>query len=135
MEYLTVKFKSKSILPGRTEGIPIFFHPTEVARYDNLVPFFVNSKIYTISIHGEGVPLLIDLVDPSDKLIDMGSTTAGKAILKSVKVINNSVVAVEVKFDIWNRLPYFSKQRKMLESEFDIEEEADVTEEILPYPL
>lgn len=98
----------------------------EVTQYHNLIPFFVNSKIYTISIHGEGVPLLLDLVNPSDRFIDLGSTTIGKSILRLVKVINNSVVPIDVKFDIWNRLPYFFKTTSTLQPEFDLEEHAPI---------
>lgn len=98
----------------------------EVTQYHNLIPFFVNSKIYTISIHGEGVPLLLDLVNPSDRFIDLGSTTTGKSVSRTVKVINNSVVPIDVKFDIWNRLQYVPKTATTLEPEFDLEEHVPI---------
>lgn len=119
---MTVNFKSNIIQPKQTEEIPIYFHPLETIQYHNFIPFFVNSKIFTVSIHGEGVPLLLNLVNPADRFIDLGTTTAGKSIVKSVKVINNSTVAINAKFDIWNRLPYYSKKVKTLQPEFDLQQ-------------
>lgn len=94
----------------------------EVTEYHSLIPFLVNSKIYTIAIHGEGVPLLLTLVSPLDRFIDLGSTIIGTTTTRPVKVINNSAVAIDVQFDIWDRLPYYSKKVKKLEPEFDLPE-------------
>lgn len=123
VDSVTVNFKSKMVMPKKTEEIPIYFHPMEVTTYHNLLPFFVNSKIYTVSIHGEGVPLLLDVVNPSDKFIDLGCTTVGKPLSRVVKVINNSVILVDAKFDMSNRLPYFFKKVKTLPPEFDMLEQ------------
>lgn len=126
MNCITVNFKSKIVRPRKSEEIPIYFHPMEVTDYHNLIPFFVNSKIYTVSIHGEGVPLHLDLVVPADRFIDLGSTIAGKPVTRAVKVINNSAVAVDAKFDIWDRLPFFIKKIKTLEPEFDLPEKLPI---------
>lgn len=122
MSWATINFTSKVVKPRKTEEIPIYFHPMEVTDYHSLIPFLVNSKIYTVAIHGEGVPLQLNLVNPLDRFIDLGSTTTGKTTTRLVKVINNSAVAIDVQFDIWDRLPYYTRKVKKLEPEFDLPE-------------
>lgn len=125
----TVNFKSKMVMPKKTEEITIYFHPLEVGKYHNLIPFFVNSKIYTISVYGEGVPLLLNVVNPDDRFVDMSNTMIGKVAIKSVKVFNNGVVSLDVKFDIWNRLPHFHRIAKTLQPDFDVEEQPPIIQE------
>lgn len=120
MECVTVDFQTKLVKPKTAVEIPIYFHPTEITEYHNFIPFLVNSKIYTIAVHGEGVPLRLNLFDPSERFIDLGSTITGKTTTKPVKVINNSSITIDVKFDIWNRLPYYQKKTKTLEPEYDL---------------
>lgn len=124
MDFLTVKFKSKTVQPQRTEHIQICFHPMEIKKYEIQVPFLINSKLYGIFIEGQGVPLNLELIDVREKFLDLGSTTIKKAISKTVKVINNSAAVVDVLFDIWDRLPYYADpQTKALADEFIIEKE------------
>lgn len=123
-EHLTVKFKSKSVLPKKSEHIPIYFHPKEIIQYQTNIPLLLNSKLYTIPVYGQGVPLLLELINSNDKFVDLGATTVKKSVSKTVKVINNSSVDFEVMFGVWEKLPLPPK--KILKPDFIIEKEVIV---------
>lgn len=119
-----MKMKSKTVQPQKTEHIQICFHPMEIKKYEVQVPFLINSKLYEIFIEGQGVPLNLEFIDAREKFVDLGSTTVKKTVSKTVKVINNSAAAVEVLFDIWDKLPYYTNpQTRALADEFTIEKE------------
>lgn len=122
LEHVTVKFTSNYVMPKKSERIPIYFHPMEVTHYQNQIPFYVNSKIYAITIHGEGVPLRVELVNPVDKFVDFGAVVAGRDAIKKIRVMNKSAVDIDIIFDVWDRLPYYYRSAKMLEEAYELQE-------------
>lgn len=123
---MTVKFSSSQIAPGKTEQIPVYFHPMEVMQYKIQIPFIVNSKARPISLQGEGVPLRIELANAADKFLDFGAIMVGKDVSKKIRILNKSAVDIDITFDIWDKLPYYSRPAKTLEDGYEIQEEAVV---------
>lgn len=99
------------------------FHPREVKKYYAEVQFYVNSKLHTLKINGEGVLCFIELLDPHDKFVNLGCVAVGQTATKAIKVVNNSTAPVDIIFELHDRLPYFSRPKKVLQPEFDVEEE------------
>lgn len=126
LEYLTVKYTSGQIAPGKTEEILIYFHPVEIMEYRTQIPFFINSNLNMVSIQGQGVPLKLELANSGDKFLDFGAVTVGKKIIKKIRIINKSVVDVDTVFDIWDKLPFYSRPAKIIEDGYEIQEEVPV---------
>lgn len=68
------------------------------------------------------MPLILELEHASNKLVDLGAPLIGKTVSKTVRVINKSAAAVNVIFELYDRLPYFKRAKKMLSSEFEMPE-------------
>lgn len=119
----TVHFGSKEIRSKTTEKISISFHPMSPRKYKTRATFYVNSKSHSIVLRGEGVPLLLELVDESDKFVVIEQPTVGKSIVKTVRVVNRSRAPVVIFFDLYDRLPIFGRTKKSLKPEFDVAEE------------
>lgn len=118
-EDFTVHFKTKEIKPKITEKISIYFHPLTAKSYKTQAIFFINSKAYPIHLRGNGVPLLLEVLDEKDKFVDFGSPLIGKTVIKTIKVINKSKATVAAIFDLIDRLPIFSRKNKKFLSEFE----------------
>lgn len=67
------------------------FTPREIKKYNEVVTFDFNG-LYTIdvTISGEGIPLLLDLVDPDLAFMDFGVVSVGGDITKTATLINKS---------------------------------------------
>ncbi|KAK2576816.1 hypothetical protein KPH14_005450 [Odynerus spinipes] len=93
-------------LPGKsTVSIPIAFRPLQETSYEETLTFLINSTIEeNIKILGEGITYKIHLVNPRDKVIDLGSVGISKIVMKKVPVINEGRAPVDVKFDLISNL-------------------------------
>jgi len=71
--------------------IPIIFTPREIKKYHEVVTFDFNG-LYTIdvTITGEGIPLLLDLVDPDQAYVDFGIVSVGGDVTKTAILVNKS---------------------------------------------
>ncbi|KAI4465642.1 dlec1 deleted in lung and esophageal cancer 1 [Holotrichia oblita] len=121
----SIVFKSKTIQPREIEKIPIYYHPKEVGNCVFTSQFFVNSKADDLILKGEGSPLLIELVDPEEKFINLGAILAGKQVTRTVQVINKSSTKVCAIFDIYERLPIQNKSQRIIEAEYEKEVEIE----------
>lgn len=90
--------------------------------YEREIAFYVRSKENFVKLTGEGVPLSIDLEDQRDRCVNFASVVAEKSVSKRVRVVNNSRTSVCIIFDLLDRLPLFSRPKRVLEPEYEIEE-------------
>lgn len=87
--------------------------------YITKIPFYVNSKPETITIKIKAVPIELILEDYNERFVNFGGVLAGKTVSKTVKVVNRSLTTVNVVFNLYDRLPYFSKPKRVVEAEFE----------------
>ena len=71
--------------------IPIIFTPREIQKYKEVITFDFNG-LYTIdvAITGEGIPMVLELVDPDKHTVDFGVVSVGGDVTKTVELINKS---------------------------------------------
>lgn len=93
----------------------------ELGIYEIKIPFYVESKLHNITLRGEAVPLLVDLIDPMDRCLSLTSILIGKSKTKRVKFINNSKASICIIFDLYDRLPYFSRPKAIIDPQFELE--------------
>ena len=95
--YLDVQLSPGQVLlpmtpeaPERLE-VPIIFTPREIKKYQETITFDFNN-LYTIDvvITGEGIPMLLELQDPDQALVDFGIVSVGGDVTKTVPLINKS---------------------------------------------
>ena len=95
--YLDVQLSPGEVLLPSTKDkqekllIPIIFTPREIKKYNEVVTFDFNG-IYKIDvvIKGEGIPMVIELKDPDQHIVDFGIVSKGSDITKTVELINKS---------------------------------------------
>lgn len=121
-----MNLKSKQIEAKKSEPITFWFHPREIQTYEIEVQFYINSKLRVVKILGEGVPHCIFLADPCDKFIDLGSILIGQVSSKTVRVINDGLTAVDIIFDLRDRLPFYSRPQKALIPEFERDDKPEI---------
>ncbi|KAM0731376.1 Hydrocephalus-inducing protein [Formica fusca] len=125
---LECKFEEKSYISANLDAlsetitsrssitIPIKFRPLEQLHYRDNLHFIINSTIEKkIIITGEGITYKIRLVNPRDKLVDLGNLSINKAIIRKVPVINDGRAALELKFDLMKNLPGYGQFRERIQ--------------------
>jgi hydrocephalus-inducing protein len=83
--------------------IPIIFTPRDIQKYNEVITFDFNG-IYKVevTIKGEGIPMIIELVDPDQHIVDFGIVSKGSDITKTVDLINKSRKLVKFKLNCDN---------------------------------
>ncbi|XP_043487241.1 hydrocephalus-inducing protein-like [Polistes fuscatus] len=93
-------------LAGKSSiSIPIIFRPLQETKYEETITFLINSTIEeNVKIIGEGIIYKIRLVNPRDKIIELGNLPVNKTLIKKVPVINEGRASVDLKFDLISNL-------------------------------
>ncbi|XP_015436069.1 PREDICTED: hydrocephalus-inducing protein-like [Dufourea novaeangliae] len=104
---------SEALSARSTIVIPIVFRPLKETKYHEYLVFKLNS-VYEkkIPITGEGIPYKIRLVNPRDKLIDVGGVPVAKSVVRKVPVVNEGRSPVDVKFDLIKNLSAYGAYRE-----------------------
>ncbi|XP_043251741.1 hydrocephalus-inducing protein-like [Colletes gigas] len=117
--HLSVDLNSISVaLAARsTITIPITFRPLKETKYNECLIFTIDSRNEKkITITGEGITYKIRLVNPCDKLIDLGSVSASRTVIRKIPVINEGLAPIEIKFDLMNNLSGYEEYRERARS-------------------
>ena len=112
--------------------IPIYFHPTEMKRFEAYLKFYLNSKLEVVNITGEGVPLIIELNRPEDTYINFGSLMIGTTVSKAVTVVNQSKCSISACFGTFNELICLPKPKNILDVQYFVRCEDQATEKSEP---
>lgn len=89
--YLEVGSANAVLTPGEKLVVPITFHPTEVRKYRDVIPFEINGLYQVrVVVSGEGTPLKLHLLDAGQSTINFGNSRINSATSRAVTLINNS---------------------------------------------
>lgn len=70
---------------GQQDYLMIHFMPREYIKYNEKVTFLINGlDTMSVWVHGEGTPLIVALVDQSQKLLSFGQVHMGEVSIKKV---------------------------------------------------
>jgi hydrocephalus-inducing protein len=79
---------------GDQEVLLLNFMPHEYVKYKEEISFQINGlDVVNVYVHGEGTPLVVELVDPTQKLLTFGPIHMGK-----VAVIHVSFLIILLQF-------------------------------------
>ncbi|XP_072764383.1 hydrocephalus-inducing protein homolog [Anoplolepis gracilipes] len=107
---------SEAIIPRSSIIIPIKFRPLEQIHYrDNLNFIIKSTSEKKVIITGEGITYKIRLVNPRDKLVDLGNLSINQTVIRKVPVINDGRAALELKFDLMKNLPGYDRFREQIQ--------------------
>ena len=75
---------------------PIKFFPEEIKKYREELVFEVNGTYkVNILIVGEGVPIRLNLLKESNRLVKLGEIRSGQQSIRSVVIVNNSRISAK----------------------------------------
>ena len=73
------------LLPTHSIEVPIIFTPREIKKYEEVVKFDFNGiHKMELKVAGEGIPMVIELVDPDNHLVDFGIVPVKGDVTKNV---------------------------------------------------
>ncbi|XP_065674973.1 hydrocephalus-inducing protein homolog isoform X5 [Hydra vulgaris] len=97
--HLEIHFPPVIIFPGETKESEICFYPRDVKYYNEQVVFEINSlsPIY-LSVCGQGIEMMVEVLNPVDRKVNLGFLRVNEKVSKSVRIVNNSLAAVDCTF-------------------------------------
>nr|XP_029134421.1 hydrocephalus-inducing protein homolog [Labrus bergylta] len=97
--YLEIDFKHDILFPGAVMDIPVRFYPREAVRYHDKLIFILNSGVTKqVDILGQGVERRLEVEDPKQRKVKLGSLMIGQKVKKQVVLVNRS--ALDISFTL-----------------------------------
>ncbi|XP_034542457.1 hydrocephalus-inducing protein homolog isoform X2 [Notolabrus celidotus] len=88
---LEVDFKPDILSPGAVMEVPVRFYPREVCGYHEKLTFTLNSGVMKqVDILGQGVERKLEVEDPRQRKVKLGSLMIGQKVKKQVVLVNRS---------------------------------------------
>ncbi|KAM7396206.1 hypothetical protein PAMP_019263 [Pampus punctatissimus] len=89
--YLEMDFQPDILSPGATMDILITFYPREPCRYHEKLTFILNSCVTKqVDILGQGTEMKLEVEDPRQQRVKLGSLLLGQKVKKQVVLVNRS---------------------------------------------
>ncbi|XP_028440234.1 hydrocephalus-inducing protein homolog [Perca flavescens] len=89
--YLEMDFKPEILSPGAVIEAPVKFYPREECRYHEKLTFILNSCITKhVDILGQGIEMKLEVEQPRQRKVKLGSLMLGQKVKKQVVLVNRS---------------------------------------------
>ncbi|KAM9351908.1 hydrocephalus-inducing protein homolog [Symphorus nematophorus] len=89
--YLEMDFQPDILSPGAVMEVPVKFYPREAFRYHEKLTFILNSSVTKqVAILGQGIEMKLEVEDPRQKKVKLGSLMLGQKVKKQVVLVNRS---------------------------------------------
>ncbi|KAF7656194.1 hypothetical protein LDENG_00045050 [Lucifuga dentata] len=93
--YLEIGFQPDILSAGSALEVPITFYPLETCRYHETLTFTLNSCVTKqVDILGQGTEFMLEVEDPRQKKVKLGSLLLGQKVKKEVSLVNRSLLDV-----------------------------------------
>ena len=94
--------------PSNVAKVSVVLNLRDIGKFSHTANFVINGNhAIKCAIKGEGVPLALELENPQDINIDYGTLKPLQTSTKTVKLVNNSKVPVQLNFNTGNQLASF----------------------------
>ncbi|KAM9376112.1 hydrocephalus-inducing protein-like [Pholidichthys leucotaenia] len=91
--FLKIDFQPNILTPAAMIEVPIAFYPHEACRYHEKITFVLNSCVTKqVDILGQGVNMKLEVKEPRQKKIKLGSLTVGQKVKRNVVLVNRSTL-------------------------------------------
>lgn len=92
----SIEFKQTVLQPSESTEATISFIPRDAQIYSHVFTFELNGLTRRdVLVKGVGTELRIELADPKQKLLDMGTLQVGKSSKRTVKLTNRSLAPID----------------------------------------
>ncbi|XP_047205151.1 hydrocephalus-inducing protein homolog isoform X6 [Girardinichthys multiradiatus] len=104
--FLEVDFQPDILRPGAVMKIPIKFYPQRTSRYNGKLTFVLNDCVTKhVEIEGQGIELKLEVTDPSQKKVKLGSLMLGQRVNKQVVLVNHSLLDLSFTLTLSTNIP------------------------------
>uniref|UniRef100_A0A3Q2PEK1 HYDIN axonemal central pair apparatus protein n=1 Tax=Fundulus heteroclitus TaxID=8078 RepID=A0A3Q2PEK1_FUNHE len=91
--FLEVDFQPVIMKPGAVMEIPITFYPQKICRYNQKLTFVLNGCISKhVDIEGQGIEMKLEVIEPKQKKVKLGSVMVGQRVNTQVVLVNHSLL-------------------------------------------
>ncbi|KAM4554444.1 hydrocephalus-inducing protein homolog [Fundulus diaphanus] len=91
--FLEVDFQPDILKPGAVMEIPITFYPQKTCRYNQKLNFVLNGCVSKhVDIEGQGIELKLEVTEPKQKKVRLGSLIVGQRVNTQVVLVNHSLL-------------------------------------------
>ncbi|KAM9376113.1 hydrocephalus-inducing protein-like [Pholidichthys leucotaenia] len=91
--FLKIDFQPDILTPAAMIEVPIAFYPHEACHYNEKITFVLNSCVTKqVDILGQGVNMKLEVKEPRQKKIKLGSLTVGQKVKRNVVLVNRSTL-------------------------------------------
>ncbi|XP_049928998.1 hydrocephalus-inducing protein homolog isoform X2 [Epinephelus moara] len=89
--YLEMDFHPGILSPGAVMEAPVKFYPREACRYHEKLTFILNGCVTKhVDILGQGIKIKLEVEDPRQRKVKLGSLMLGQKVKKQVVLVNRS---------------------------------------------
>ncbi|XP_071959113.1 hydrocephalus-inducing protein homolog isoform X2 [Antedon mediterranea] len=89
--FLDVHFSAQVLQPDQCCDVHFSFYPRDATKYHETIPFEVNGlSRQNIEIFGHGTEMRVEVANPKDKNLNLGALRIGKAVKKTIPIVNKS---------------------------------------------
>ncbi|XP_031731518.1 hydrocephalus-inducing protein homolog isoform X1 [Anarrhichthys ocellatus] len=89
--YLEMDFQPGILSPGAVMEAPVNFYPREASRYHERLTFVLNSCVTKhVDILGQGIEMKLEVENPKQRKVKLGSLVLGQKVKKQVVLVNRS---------------------------------------------
>ncbi|KAM3592002.1 uncharacterized protein V6R79_011190 [Siganus canaliculatus] len=104
--YLQVDFEANVVPRGAVMEVPITFCPQEAGCYHEQLTFiFSGSVTKHVDVLGEGVELKLEVEEPSQRNVKLGSLVVGQKVKRTMVLVNRSSLAVSFTLQLQPKPP------------------------------
>ncbi|KAL6104703.1 hydin [Pungitius sinensis] len=91
--YLEMDFQPDIVSPGAVIEALVHFYPREACHYRERIPFVLNSCVTThVDILGQGVEVKLEVENPKQQKVKLGSLKSGQKVKKQVVLVNRGPI-------------------------------------------
>ncbi|KAL1499824.1 hypothetical protein AB1Y20_012509 [Prymnesium parvum] len=95
--FLSVSVDRTTLMPGEQALVTIVFTPREAEQYKTLVPFLINGLWHqSVDVLGEGCELRLELQNPQQQQLQLGSLQIHQQASRTVNLVNRSRCPVDI---------------------------------------
>ncbi|XP_015258081.1 PREDICTED: hydrocephalus-inducing protein homolog [Cyprinodon variegatus] len=113
--FLEVDFQPDVLGPGAVMEVPITFYPQRTCHYSRKLTFVLNGCVTRhVDIEGHGTDLKLEVKDPQQKRVKLGSLTLGQKVNKQLVLINRSLSDISFTLALKTNTPLDSKDLSII---------------------
>ncbi|KAI3370851.1 hypothetical protein L3Q82_007368 [Scortum barcoo] len=107
---LEMDFQPDVLSPGAVMEVPVHFHPREAGRYHEKLTFILNSCVTKqVDILGQGIEIKLEVEDPRQRKVKLGSLMLSQKVKKQVVLVNRSPADISFTLQLNTNTPLDSR--------------------------